>query len=652
MHARLLRAAFQGVLFALPLGMACGHGGKYQGPTDTVPPNQKGSGGDTPPPTNPGDTGVPTLPGTPGGTGKGGAPTTPGGTPTAKGGGGYCKRPPGQSGRFEQWEFWWEANDDAFLALRQRMRREASTATSSYFGRGHQAQGGSVSRLDGADLARVRAALIGALASDEGDLVDSAAIALARMTAADGANDVIAALKPVLRHREKSAREAATLALGITGSLDAAPLLRELLLDTPAGREATGQATEVESMVRAFAAAALGLVGDSTGADDLMRVVTDASLRAGRDVKSTALRALGMLRGRTEERVAFLQRQIDDPAQDRVVRAQAPLALAHAAEQGDGAAARAALPMLVERLLSDKTDLDLLRSCAVALGRIATIEDAEVVDALGRSSARAGDEQTRHFALMALAEISRRDADPAAHQELQRSLQQRFLRELLQAKPITGTPWGALALGVFARNPRVDKDLLAQAQDKLAEELEGLANPSFRAATAVALGLADAKESRGVLMDLLETEKNQILKSYVAIGLGLMDAREAAAPLRAVMKAKGLDPMLRIQVARALGLLGDREAVAALVENLQVADTLGETSATAQALGLIGDREAVDPLLAILGDERQPSLRRGFAAVGLGLLAEKGDLPWNAPFTVGSNYRAKTPALAEIFDIL
>ncbi|MBM4014820.1 MAG: HEAT repeat domain-containing protein [Planctomycetes bacterium] len=308
--------------------------------------------------------------------------------------------------------------------------------------------------------------------------------------------------------------------------------------------------------------------------------------------------------------------------------------------------------MLVERLLSDKTDLDLLRSCAVALGRIASIEDVEVVDALGRAAARVGDEQTRRFAVMALAEIGRRDPDPAAHPEQQRALQQRFVRELQHARPITGVPWGAIALGVWARNPRVDKALLAEAQGKLTDELTNLSNPSHRAATAVALGLADAKESRGQLLDLFEDEKNQVLKSYVAIGLGLMDARDAAEPLRAAMAAKGLDPTLRLQVARALGLLGDRQAVAALVENLKQADTLGETSATAQSLGLIGDREAVDPLLAILGDVRQPALRRGFAAVGLGLLAEKGELPWNTPFTIGANYRAKTPALAEIFDIL
>jgi hypothetical protein len=54
----------------------------------------------------------------------------------------------------------------------------------------------------------------------------------------------------------------------------------------------------------------------------------------------------------------------------------------------------------------------------------------------------------------------------------------------------------------------------------------------------------------------------------------------------------------------------------------------------------------------VLRDAGETPQRRGFAAVGLGLLAEKTDLPWSSRFTIDSNYRAKTAALIEIFDIL
>jgi hypothetical protein len=72
----------------------------------------------------------------------------------------------------------------------------------------------------------------------------------------------------------------------------------------------------------------------------------------------------------------------------------------------------------------------------------------------------------------------------------------------------------------------------------------------------------------------------------------------------------------------------------------------------AQALGLIGDRSAVDPLLDIVKTTTNVDLQRAFAAVALGIIGEKEDLPWNYVFSVNSNYRAKVPALSEILDIL
>src|SRR5262249_13151485 len=101
-----------------------------------------------------------------------------------------------------------------------------------------------------------------------------------------------------------------------------------------------------------------------------------------------------------------------------------------------------------------------------------------------------------------------------------------------------------------------------------------------------------------------------------------------------------------------LGLMGDPKAIPALLDEFGHADTLYEVASTAQALGLIGDRRAVDGLVKVLEDGSQPPQRRGFAAAGLGLLGEKSDLPWTAIFEVASNYRAKTPSIKELFDLL
>ena len=54
---------------------------------------------------------------------------------------------------------------------------------------------------------------------------------------------------------------------------------------------------------------------------------------------------------------------------------------------------------------------------------------------------------------------------------------------------------------------------------------------------------------------------------------------------------------------------------------------------------------APDPLVEMLEDEDLTDSARGFAAVALGIVAERGDLPWNAKFSRDINYRANTTTL-------
>ena len=59
-------------------------------------------------------------------------------------------------------------------------------------------------------------------------------------------------------------------------------------------------------------------------------------------------------------------------------------------------------------------------------------------------------------------------------------------------------------------------------------------------------------------------------------------------------------------------------------------------------MGFIGDARSVDPLVGMLKDQELTGGARGFAAVALGIVAEKEELPWNAKFSVDINYRANT----------
>ena len=217
-------------------------------------------------------------------------------------------------------------------------------------------------------------------------------------------------------------RESATLALGVLGAPEACVDLRDLLLDAPAGRAATRRPDGVEPQVRAFAAAALGLVGAPQAAADLERVVRDGKLGATSDLKAVALLSLGLLKGGFESIVAFEQDALGDRELDPLVRAQAPIALAHLADDPQGrSAARAALHFLLSRFLDEKSD-DVRRSLAIALGRLAAPTDVEVLDGLVEArSQRASDVSTREFSLMALAELGarrRRAGNAALHQRL------------------------------------------------------------------------------------------------------------------------------------------------------------------------------------------------------------------------------------------
>ena len=65
----------------------------------------------------------------------------------------------------------------------------------------------------------------------------------------------------------------------------------------------------------------------------------------------------------------------------------------------------------------------------------------------------------------------------------------------------------------------------------------------------------------------------------------------------------------------------------------------------ASALGFIGDARSLDPLVKMLQDKQLTASARGFAAVALGIVADKEALPWNAKVSIDINYLANTSTL-------
>jgi HEAT repeat protein len=654
----LLAAGWLGVLAVA----AHGHGGQYRGPGDVVPPNLGGAGDTNPPSGQPRSDkpGVPTdRPGAATGGGPGpGAPgsraATGGGFPapgSAGGGasrgrtfGGLTRR--GRSEGFEQWEFWWEYNKEPYLRLRLHLAEVVKSGASALgVGRGDREGAVVTDRVSAEDAKNeILPALIAALSESDADVVDSAVLAIGRVLPRDLADLGFDAIVRTLGSEYTSAQEAATLSLGLLGDPRAIEILVKLMNDVPRAR---GQYLHSDrptpNLVRAFAALSLGKMGQKDSIP-LLENVIDREGAGQIDLKSCALIALGMFKSNQEAVIDYLLKVMESRDLDRMLRAYAPTSIARLGDAG-----RRVIPQLLQAVKSDKTDNDLLRSSVIALGKLATMQQQDVIDTLGEMALEHTDPQTRHFAFIALAEIGAHDegADPSA--EAHQRLLSFFQEALARPRSQTSLPWAGLGLAIYARTHVA---LQALAIPKLHRAFADATNPSYKAAMAIGLGLLEAKESAPLLVQTMKDSSDQQLKGYIALSLGLMRTGSAAELLREQLKQKGIDWRYRLNLARALGLLNDPQSVPTLMEELVSAKTLSESSSIAQALGLIGDRSSIQPLKTILADKAMPGKQRAFAAVALGLLAEKTDLPWNAEISVGLNYRAKTTAVAEILDIL
>jgi HEAT repeat protein len=132
---------------------------------------------------------------------------------------------------------------------------------------------------------------------------------------------------------------------------------------------------------------------------------------------------------------------------------------------------------------------------------------------------------------------------------------------------------------------------------------------------------------------------------------------DSTTEIRTIVQNSSRREKLLTQGSIALGLLGDKAIAEELVRKMEEQGTVAVMSALAQALGFIGDRRSIDPLVEILGNKGLKDIPRAFAAVALGLVGDKEDLPWNSKVAVNANYRANVETLTSssgtgILDIL
>jgi HEAT repeat protein len=544
----------------------------------------------------------------------------------------------------EGWEPWWDQNKDRFLDLRSRLSRNSNVSGSPGLltGRGRKISWRNSQRVD-ADMVDtlIVPALISVIAeNDDRDILDSSVLALARSAPAHQASAVLDALIPLLSHRELSVQSSAALSLGVLGSNDAAELLLSLARDDSAGRAAIGGGP-VPRQVRAPAAFALGLVADARSVYRMLNLLKRLPA-AERDVKASAVAGLGMLsadHAQLDVVQTVLVELLADKRLDPMVKSYLPTTLAKLGR-------RSALPSLLHTLADRDSDHPVRQSIVLAAGRLATLEDVFVVEALVNEVTQGRDRLTRHFALMSLAQMGCNGTWGTVHAELARLLG----RELSgNGKSREHRSWAALAAAILGRGQLNARALLT---DRLRVAYADERDPSYKGAFALALGLLHDVPSAEMIHEDFSELADQSFRGHAALALGFLDRIESSDELRSLCINRATPDGLRLSAAMALGLLGDRTTVPVLVSTLQQTGSLAVRAALATALGLIGDRSAVQPLLDMAANEDVADQSRAFACVAVGLLAERTSLPFNEPLKADGNYLVPVDSIQEILAIL
>lgn len=616
----LLAVAATAAVLALA-SEALAHGGQYQpppppGPRGWVPPGRQplgpGTGG-------PGKGLPPTTPSTPpsggpttGGPGPVTGPSTGGGPLTGPGTGTPTTPPPrpvnvpGALSK-DHWTRWWYANRSFVIDLHARAGEKNRVVTP---GRGTTTE---------AELWRAKAedALLRALEDRDEDVASAAAIALGKA----GDPGVAPRLRELMlnKKRQLPVREAAALALGLVGVEKDVKSARE----TRRALESIAASRKAQQRLRGMAVYAMGLRTDAGSVPFLLDVA--GSNAPTWDVPAAGASALGLAANEMtfEDLVRLLQGPKRLKKRETIARVYAAHGLACAGDP-------AAIPALRKAAL-DKEE-QVRRAAVLALGALASPDDAETAKILHWVINRDKDTVTRNMAALSIGRIG----DPGA---------ERALRYWFKKGKGRHQPFAALGLGLLARkndDPGIPK--------LLAKEFDRRANADLRGSLAIALGLAGDPSHAKVLRSACGGG-NPDVQAHAAVALGLLGDKASAPVMREMLRNQG-NPVIVREAALGLGLLGDRASIKVLVNIVERGNGVFERGSAAIALGRIGGSESATALTDLLSDEDRPAIARAMGAVGLGLLLDRTEGRGLHRLGADLNWYVQTSTIEEILTIL
>lgn len=567
-----------------------------------------------------------------------------------------------------KWQFWWEFNKDPFIKLKRAIYSAGITTGSDEFFVGHnkKSEAEDLLRPSQTEIAsKVVPKLIQALETvNQRDITSSCLVALAKIGLEE--DKILPLMKAKLPEPDQEISETAALAMGILASPKAVNELIALLADGPAGRELCKRTNGVHFRTRSFAAYGLGLIAYANKDLDLkekifdaLRSVVEAEKVSIRDLRIAAINGIRLLRidpAEGEKSEKLLNRCLDTlmgyykskKANEEQSQAHVPVAIAKLLGK-DLDSKNVYKKQWVTDLNEGKKSDWIRQSCALALGVMARQEDEEYSKALQDYFKKGRDYQARYFSLVSLGLIGG---------EKNRT----FLLQTVEDGKKLDKAWAALGLGVMNYHLReADKnaEVDSAAGALICKQLKENKNPEVLGGLCISLGLLNYKKGADDVVEVLRKNvKEDEIAGYCCLSLGLMQHKDAKAEIRTIVEDSLRRPERLKQAAIGLGLLGDQGAAEILVKFLRENTSLAAVSAVASALGFIGDSRSIDPLTEMLFNKDLTDIARAFAAVALGIVADKEEFPWNSKIAANLNYRANTETLTDknagtgILDIL
>ncbi len=536
-------------------------------------------------------------------------PTTdglPGGTPTppARGGVTGAVRRAQETSQFHV-ATWWRANADRFLAVRDLYRGDLSTTPDPAAARWR------VSAEENAQLRRRLAA-----AARDPQVAATALGMWARITDGSDSAELLERTLAFMADPNQRDREWAPVILAALGRPEAIDVLTELVVDSKAGRARFSSSAAISETVRARAAVALGRCGSAV--PTLTAVLQDQPA-AHVDLAAACVMGLGLAAKSQKEQfqaVSALLEALNDESLPATVRAQVPSALVVAD-------APAALPRLFDVVQRFRGPRELRAACAHALGALAPELDPALCDALLALARRDVDVEARQAALLALGELALRSGERL--EPTVATMLAAFQLDGIQGRlrHATDVPWHAIAAGLFARGGHPASALGVTELREIAVS----GSSEVRGAALLALGLARDRESLALYVSAASESAPQVALPAI-YALGLVDARTQRDDLLALCSGSH-DERLGFAAGYVLGCLADPMVIAPMTRQFVATRSDVVRSALARALGEIGDRRALPALVDFAFDPAQSYVDRERAIVSLGVAAQRSDSTWN-----------------------